>query len=145
MICEQCGALLPDDVEVCDNCGYKLYQSDTAAAPETDGSEYQSEERMPALKDAFAPEQAENKSELRVILIRIFSAIMAVLTVVLFFMGAHLIAQAALGGSNSQSIMGSLFAGGMFNSAMLLSGVAYAVRALGLVLGSMLFVMGWKK
>ncbi len=145
MICEQCGALLPDDVEVCDNCGYKLHQPDTAAAPETDGSEYQHGERMPALKDAFVQEQAAGKSELRVILIRIFSAIMAVLTVVLFFMGAHLISQAALGGSSSQSIMGSLFAGGMFNSAMLLAGVAYAVRALGLVLGSMLFVMGWRK
>ena len=45
----------------------------------------------------------------------------------------------------AKQALGSLFAGGMFNSAMLLAGVAYAVRALGLVLGSMLFVMGWRK
>lgn len=145
MICEQCGAMLPDDVEVCDNCGYRLHQDKTAAAPETDGSEYQ-DARMPALRDAFAQEeQGTEKTALSTILIRIFSAVMAVLTIVLFFVGAQLIARAGLSAGNSQSLMGSLFASGMFNYAQMFTGVAYAVRALGLVLASMLFVIGWKK
>lgn len=145
MICEQCGAMLPDDIEVCDNCGYQLHQDHTAAAPETDGREYQAE-RMPALRDAFAQEAPEpEKTGLSTILIRVFSGLMAVLTVVLFFMGAQLIARAGYSAGNSQSLMGSLFAGGMFNYAQMCAGVAYAVRALGLVLGSMLFVIGWKK
>lgn len=145
MICEQCGAMLPDDVEVCDNCGYKLHQEDTAAALETDGSEYQAE-RMPALRDAFdGMGQEAEKTGLGTILLRIFASLMAVFVVVLFFMGAHLIAAAGYSAGNTQSLMGSLFANGMFNYAQMFAGVAYAVRGLGLAVGSILFIVGWKK
>mgnify|MGYP001102137196 CR=1 FL=1 len=89
MVCPKCGAMVNDDVSVCDNCGYE-FETATAAA-ETDGSEYIS--NAPALPDAF------KKQHRRRISFKEFTAyacvlIIAAMIVIFAFYGASFIGAA---------------------------------------------------
>lgn len=145
MVCPKCGAMVNDDVSVCDNCGYE-FETATAAA-ETDGSEYIS--NAPALPDAF------KKQHRRRISFKEFTAyacvlIIAAMIVIFAFYGASFIGAAGKSLNAIQTSGTSIFgfSAGLDSSFYMyigaaIYGLAYVARAIGVALAAMAAFLGF--
>lgn len=144
MVCPKCGAMVNDNVSVCDNCGYE-FETATAAA-ETDGSEYIS--NAPALPDAF------KEHHRRVISFKEFVAyacviIIAAMIAIFAFYGASYIGAAGKSINAIQSSGTSIFgfSAGFDSSFYMYMGAAiyglsYVLRAIGVALAAITAFLG---
>lgn len=149
MVCQKCGALVDDSLNVCDNCGY-IFEEATASA-ETDGSEYNINPNAPALPDAFKPER--KKIKLKLGFVFLLSVLAAVAVVVLTFYGTHYMTLAGTALNKMQSSgAGSLFGFGtgidssyyVYMGAAIY-GLSYVFKGLGVAFASMIVLLGIKK
>lgn len=146
MLCHQCGALINDGAEVCDNCGYRF---DSVAEddinvkeeikPAVDG------EKVPALRtieEEFA--SATKKADANTI-VKVLSVVGAVLCFVLFFIAANIVGSVSIA-PQAQSFMGGFFSTGTTGLPIeFYMSLRYCFFGLGTALSMMLLIQGFKK
>ena len=145
MVCQKCGALVDDKLNVCDNCGYVFEES--VAAAETDGSEYNINPNAPALADAFKPEKKKVRIKPGFALLVSFLAAVAV--IVLTFYGTHYMTLAGTALNKMQGGASSFFSfgSGIDSSYYVYMGAAvyglsYVFKGIGVAMASLIILLG---
>ena len=140
MLCNQCGAHIPDDAVLCDNCGMVFEKEISEIEPE--------ESRLPAVceKSDFAEGVKDNKKvNIGSIAIKVISVICALLCLVIFSNGATFV-KSAISSSGSGSIMGGLFGSASAGfPAEFYYGLHYAFMGMGVAFSGILIILGFKK
>ena len=146
MVCQKCGALVDDNLSVCDNCGY-IFEEAVAAA-ETDGSEYNINPNAPALADAFKPA----RPRVKVNPLFVLSLLAAIAVLILTFYGTHYMTAAGKALNQMQSGVNSFFnfGSGVDSSYYVYIGAAvyglsYVFKGIGVAFAALIVCVGAKK
>lgn len=148
MICPQCGALVDDGIEKCDNCEYIFTpQPDESVTPIAD--DYIT--NLPALN--YGNNTDDKKTHQKPDIYKVIMLVLAVLIICLTFYGAHYIAQGGLNlNSMKTASVASLFNFGngtdvsyYQNLGAVYYGIAYGIRAIGVGLSAIILAIAFKK
>lgn len=146
MLCQQCGALINEGTEVCDNCGYRF------DSVEADGINVKEEinpdansEKVPALRTieeefATVPKKTDANT-----VVKVLSVVGAAFCFLLFFIAANIIGSVNVS-TQTQSFMGGLFSSGTIGFPIeFYMSLRYVFFGFGTALSVMLLIQGFKK
>lgn len=139
MLCNQCGAHIPDDAVLCDNCGMVFEKEISEIEPEVS--------HLPAVceKSDFAERVKDKKADIGRGVIKVISVICALLCLVIFSNGATFV-KSAVSSSGSGSIMGGLFGSASSGfPAEFYYALHYAFIGMGVAFSGILIILGFKK
>lgn len=147
MICPQCGALVQDEMKICDNCNYEFNISEDKI------DEKPTKEiipALPAIKEDNIQQEKSIKKE-KPDMYKVLMLILAVVIIILSFYGASYVSGGGIK-LNQMKTTVSLFS---FNTGdntsyyqnlgAIYYGLAYGIRAIGIGLASIVLAISYKK
>lgn len=147
MVCPKCAAVVEDELNVCDNCGYVF--EETLNSSEDDSSQYDISPNTPAIIEHV---QRETKKKIKINISVILILILAILVIGLSYYGTSYIIKAGVKLNNlKQSGATSFFGFSTENDTAYfvymgacMYGIGYALRGIGIGIGALIAVVGVK-
>ena len=147
MVCPKCAALVDDELNVCDNCGYVF--EEISSSSETDDTQYNINPNTPAIIEQV---QREVKKKVKINISVIIILILAILVIGFSLYGTSYIIKAGVKLNKLQQSGATSFFG--FSSGndtayfvymgACMYGIGYALRGIGIGIGALIAVVGVK-